>query len=112
MTTIENLNIYNLISDTFKTDAEEISMVLQWRQQYLEKTRDYNKQYSRDKTCNNPEKYEATKQRSKKWFQINKQRAAARQKARYENDPDYRSKLLEYKRHYYAKQKQKKKETE
>ena len=112
MTTIENSHIYNLISDTFKADPEEISTVLQWRQQYLEKKREYNKQYYQDAKCNNPEKYEAAKQRSKEWFQNNKQRAAARQKARYENDPDYRSKLLEYKRHYYAKQNKKKKETE
>ena len=49
---------------------------------------------------------EANRQKSKEWFQQNKQRAAARQKARYENDPEYRSRLLEYKKMYYNKRKQ------
>ena len=105
MTIIENPHVYNLISDTFNANPEEISTALQWRQQYLEKKREYNKHYYHDKTRNNTEQYEASKQRSKEWFQNNKERAAARQKARYENDPDYRRKLLEYNKFYYMKQK-------
>lgn len=105
MAIIENPHVYNLISDTFKANPEEISTALQWRQQYLEKKREYNKQYYHDKTRNNIEQYEASIQRSKEWFQNNKERAAARQKARYENDPDYRRKVLEYKKFYYMKKK-------
>ena len=105
MAIIENPHMYNLITDTFKANPEEISIALQWRQQYLDKKREYNKQYYWEKTRNDPEQYEASKQRSKEWFQNNKERAAARQKAKYDNDPEYRRKVLEYKKMYYMKQK-------
>ena len=105
MAIIENPHMYNLITDTFKANPEEISIALQWRQQYLDKKREYNKQYYWEKTRNDPEQYEASKQRSKEWFQNNKERAAARQKAKYDNAPEYRRKVLEYKKMYYMKQK-------
>ena len=105
MAIIEDPHVYNMISDTFKANPEEISIALQWRQKYLEKEREYNKQYYHDKTRSNTEQYEASKQRSKEWFQNNKERAAARQKARYENDPDYKCKVLENKKFYYMEQK-------
>jgi hypothetical protein len=50
-----------------------------------------------------PEKVEAIDKKSRDWFHDNKERAAARQKARYEHDPEYRRRLLEYKKIYYQK---------
>ena len=105
MAIIENPHMYNLITDTFNANPEEITIALLWRQQYLEKKREYNKQYYIEKTRNDPDQYEESKRRSKEWFQNNKVKAAARQKARYENDPEYKKHILEYKKQYYFNQK-------
>lgn len=101
---VENQHIYAMINETFNARPEEISNVLKWRADYLEKRRDYNRKYA-ERLKNNPEKAEEVKLKCKEWFQNNKTRAAARQKARYEADPEYRQRILEYKKLYYHKQK-------
>jgi hypothetical protein len=97
MAIIENIHMNNYITETFNASPDEINDVLLWRSQYLQKKREYNKEYH-DKVRNDPKVVEAAKLRSKEWFQNNKSNAAARQKARYENDPEYKRKLLEYKK--------------
>jgi hypothetical protein len=108
---IENQHIYAMINDTFNAPPEEISYALKWRAAYLEKRRESNRKYA-EKLKEHPEKAEEAKRKSKEWFQNNKARAAARQKARYECDPEYRSRILEYKKLYYKKQQDKKKSDE
>ena len=105
---VENQHIYALINDTFKAPPEEISNALRWRNEYLEKRKAYNRIYT-ERIKANPERAEEAKAKCREWFQNNKARAAARQKARYENDPEYRQRLLEYKKMYYQKQQEKKK---
>ena len=104
MAIVENPHIYNIISETFNAAPEEIDIALKWRQAFLEKRKEYNRKYL-DKVKADAALLEASKEKSKEWFQRNKQRAAARQKARYEADPEYRSRLLEYKKMYYNKRK-------
>lgn len=96
---IENPHMYNFVADTFKAKPEEIHDALIWREKYLEKKREYNRKYS-DKIRQSDENLELARQKSKAWFQNNKERAAARQKNKYENDPEYRRRVLEYKKMY------------
>ena len=105
MAIVENPHMYNIISEAFNANPEEINDALKWRQAFLEKRKEYNRRYI-DKVKADAALLEANRQKSKDWFQNNKGRAAARQKSRYENDPEYRRRLLEYKKMYYNKRKQ------
>ena len=104
MAIVENPHIYNMISETFNAAPEDISEALKWRQAFLEKRKEYNRKHL-EKINADTQLLEASRQKIKEWFQNNKDRAAARQKARYENDPEYRRRLLEYKKMYYNKRK-------
>jgi len=108
---IENQHISAMINEAFNAPPEEISNVLKWREAYLQKRKEYYRKYA-ERLKEHPEKAEEACRKSKEWFQNNKARAAARQKSRYENDPEYRKRLLEYKKMYYKKQKDKKKSDE
>jgi len=79
MAIVENPHIYNIISETFNAAPEEIDIALKWRQAFLEKRKEYNRKYL-DKVKADAALLEASKEKSKEWFQKNKQRAAARQK--------------------------------
>ena len=109
---IENQHISAVINEAFNAPPEEISNVLKWRTTYLEKRKEYHRKYAERLKEHHEKKKAEEACRKSEWFQHNKARAAARQKSRYENDPEYRKRLLEYKRMYYKTQKDKKKSDE
>jgi hypothetical protein len=43
---VEDPHIYNMISETFNAAPEEISNILKWRREYLEKRKEYNRKYN------------------------------------------------------------------
>jgi hypothetical protein len=99
-----NPHISNLIEDTFEAKPEVISNVLQWHAAYKEKVKEKNRLYY-GKMKNDPDMKEKQFNNIRKWQENNRPAIAARHKARYENDPEYRTKLLEYRRKYYEKNK-------
>ena len=102
---IENPHMYNFVADTFNAKPEEINSLLIWRAKYLEKKREYNRRYQ-EKIHQNEESLEASKMKSREWFQNNKARVAARQKSKYEYDEEYRRRVAEYTKKYNNKKKQ------
>ena len=95
MAIIENQRMYNFVSDAFKATPEEIKDVLKWREKYLEKKRELNRKY-KEKNKDNEQVKEAQRQCQREYFQKNKALCAARQKAKYDTDPEYRQRVIEY----------------
>ena len=84
----ENTHIYNLIQDTFNAKPEDIIRSLE----AAKKKREYNRNYWQ-KHKDDPDRKQKTADSVREWQRSNRVHLAARHKARYENDPEYRNKL-------------------
>ena len=100
--------MYNVVADTSNAKPEEIFFLLIWKAKYLEKKREYNRRYQ-EKIHQNVESLEASKMKSREWFQNNKARVAARQKCKYEYDEVYRRSVAEYTKKHNKKKRDPKK---
>ena len=97
----ENTHIYNLIQDTFDAKPEDIIKSLEC----VKKKREYNRNYWQ-KHKDDPERKQKTAESVKEWQRNNRAHLAAKHRARYENDPEYKQKLRDFRMKYYYQAKE------
>jgi len=103
----ENTHIYNLIQDTFNAKPEDIIKSLE----ATKTQREYNRNYWQ-KHKDDPDRKQKTADSVGEWQRSNRVHLAARHKARYENDPEYRNKLKEFRMKYYDQAKERAKHSD
>lgn len=97
----ENTHIYHLIKDTFNAKPEDIVKSLE----STKKKREYNRKYW-EMHKDDPDRRKKTADSVREWQRGNRAHLAAKHKARYENDPEYRQKLKDFRMKYYYQAKQ------